>query len=52
MSLCAVTCVPLSQLFDAARKCPKCVKPHVANLLTKMKVEKLELLLREKGYDI
>jgi hypothetical protein len=29
-----------------------CAKPHVADALTKMKVEKLEHLLREKGYDI
>ena len=47
-----MTCVPLSQLFDAARKCPMCVKPHVADALTKMKVDKLELLLREKGFVI
>ena len=47
-----MTCAPLSQLYDAARKCPSCVKPHVADLLTRMKADKLVLLLQEKGYSL
>ena len=47
-----MTYAPLSQLYDFARKCPSCVKPHVADLLTRMKADKLALLLQDKGYPL